>query len=89
MGFFQGTMQVSSTSGVSYNLTKFLHYLSGDSIKFHRITAKSCIRYQSWISDQLPIDLKFYTIPSLGSINLLEWRIELRETFYSLDPCLL
>lgn len=90
--FLKSTLQVFSTPGVSYNFTKFLHYLSGDSIRSHRLRAWFCktafhpFRCQSWASDQLTIDLRFPTISSLCSTNMLEWFIELRETFYLLHP---
>lgn len=83
------TEQFSSTTWVSYNWSQFWYYLPGDGISPPR-RPRPC---------QMPIAslgcylcfwpygyrLEVPTIPSLGSINLLEQLAELREIVFSLD----
>lgn len=91
-GFLPHTQQFSDTGRVSYNSPQFWHYLLEGSTRFHRlfgptkllfipllqlpVTSSGCCLW-FWLA----IDWRFEQPLFLGSMNSLEWLIELRETF--------
>lgn len=87
--FANTTKQFSHTSYVSYNSTQFWHCLAGDIIVSHSFRARShkAAPLQMSITSPgcslcfWPTDYKSEvpTMPSLGSINLLEWLVGLRN----------
>ena len=94
---FQDTNNSLDTNWVSCNSTQFWHYLSGYSVRFHRLRAQSYKTAPP--SPQMPISgtgcYQYFwptsyksevpTTPSLSCINLLEWLTELRKLVYLLD----
>ena len=82
------------TSWVSYYSAQFWHCLLGDSAKLQRLRVQS---YKTATPSSLQrlftspgCHLCFWPLrgfhnPSLGSINLVKWLTEPRETFYLLD----
>lgn len=80
------------TSHVSYNATQFGHYLTGDSVKSHRLRSQShkTVPPTHILQTEIAstgcylwaIRSKVSMTPSLCSINFPEGLTELRERFY-------
>lgn len=94
---YADNQQFSDSSSRVPRVHQFWPWLPGDSIRFHKLKAQSHKTTPSPLQMMVTrpgCHLCFWptsyrsevpTTPSLGSINLLESLIELRETFYFLD----
>ena len=91
VGFPHHHQAICWPSWVSYKSTQFsqcLHYLTGwglspTSLPLHMSIINPGCRLGFW---PMGYRLEIPMTPFLGSINLLEWLTELRETFYLLCP---
>ena len=97
MSVFLHTKQFSKHHLDVLQFNSILTHLSGDSIRVYELRAqchKTTLHFRCHLktqivtcaSDRLAINQRFPRFPpSLGSVNLLEWLTELRETFYLSD----